>query len=306
MLCLEGKVLSAKTRISEGLIGVVFLAIATSFPEITTAVTSVFFLDKVGLGYGDILGSVIVNFMMLAGIDYLAGRGRVLLRVSRLNRLTGYYICLFAVIVTLSAVSRTIGMDLVNLWNIGIESAVILVLYVSVIRVLHRSGEDDVNADMPAPENPVIIWGKFTALLLIVLFLGALLAHIGDIIVRTTDFSQTFTGTIFLGIATSLPELIVSFAALRAGSVDMAVGNILGSNLFDICIIPVLDMVCADPILGVLTYGQVLITVIFMAMSVVFAGSVLIKKDTGSRLNVDTMLIFTIGFVGFVIIYYLQ
>ena len=86
----------------------------------------------------------------------------------------------------------------------------------------------------------------------------------------------------------------------------MAVGNVLGSNMFDICIIPLLDMLNKTPILGMLTRGQVLVTTVMLLISVVFVAGAFIKKETSSRVNWDTSAIFAIGFVGFVIIYFVQ
>ncbi|MCK7514287.1 MAG: hypothetical protein MZV70_66565 [Desulfobacterales bacterium] len=61
-------------------------------------------------------------------------------------------------------------------------------------------------------------------------------------IAEMTGLGQTFVGNIFVAIATSLPELTVSIAALRIGAVDMAVGNIFGSNLFNMLILAVQDI----------------------------------------------------------------
>jgi cation:H+ antiporter len=71
---------------------------------------------------------------------------------------------------------------------------------------------------------------------------GAWLPFLGAEIARTMGWHNTFVGTIFVAFATSAPELSVTLAALRLGAVDMAIGNLLGSNLFDILIIAVDDL----------------------------------------------------------------
>ena len=138
------------------------------------------------------------------------------------------------------------------------------------------------------------------------MFLGVWMAKVGEKIVVATEMSQTFIGTLFLGFATSLPEIIVSFAALKAGSVDMAVGNILGSNLFDVCVIPFLDALCKRPILGILTPGQVTATVMVLLLSVIAVLGLYSKKDTSRKISWDTSLIFVVGFIGFVLLYFVQ
>ena len=111
---------------------------------------------------------------------------------------------------------------------------------------------------------------------------------------------------LFLGVSTSFPEMIVSFAALRAGSVNMAVGNILGSNLFDVFLLPLMDLLSRTPILGSMTPGQMAATAVAVAVSAVVVIGIYVKKNTARRLNWDTSLIFTIGLLGFVLIYFMK
>lgn len=304
-LCREGVVLSKKTRIAEGIIGIVFLAIATSFPEIVTAGVSVFFLDKIGLGYGDIIGSVIINLMILIGLDYYVGRGRILLKISGINRFTGSFILFLLLIILGGAALRLSGVAIPAFGRIGAENLLVIFAYLASLQIIRKKGQEDsskLNNDTKEKFLPV--WAKFIIFLAVVMCLGVWMAKIGEKIVARTNLSQTFTGTLLLGFATSLPEIIVSFAALSAGSANMAVGNILGSNLFDVCIIPFLDMLTKRPILGLLTTGQVLATAIVFILSMVLVSSFLLKKETRRRINWDTGIIFAIGFLGFVILYY--
>ncbi|MFH1305261.1 MAG: hypothetical protein ABIH74_02520, partial [Candidatus Omnitrophota bacterium] len=150
------------------------------------------------------------------------------------------------------------------------------------------------------------IWSKFLMFLVAVMFLGIWMAGIGEKIILGTGLSQTFTGTLLLGAATSLPEIIVSFAALKASSVDMAVGNILGSNMFDVCIIPLLDVLSESPILGMLTAGQILATVFALALAIIVVAGLFIKKDASRRIGWDTGLVFAVGLAGFVLLYFIK
>jgi cation:H+ antiporter len=307
-LCKEGIILSQKTTISQGFIGMVFLAAATSFPEIATAVTSVFFLGKIGLGYGDIIGSIIVNSMILVGLDYFSGTGRMIPRLSRANARTNLYLICALMLIIISAIIRSRFPSMFSLGPLGLESIFVILVYIIAMKTIKEAEADE--EDMPqgsAQAGFFAIWGKFAGLLVIVMVLGGFMARIGEGIILETGMSETFTGTLFLGFATSLPEIIVSFAALRAGALNMAVGNILGSNLFDAAVIPILDLCTAKPILSLLTLGQVYITGIALLMAVVFAiGHYWIKKQTKFKFSPDTLIIFLIGISGFVIIYYVK
>ena len=67
------------------------------------------------------------------------------------------------------------------------------------------------------------------------------LANSGDRIAETMGLEASFVGTQFLAFSTSLPELATSFAAVRLGAPDLAIGNILGSNVFNMGFILFLD-----------------------------------------------------------------
>ncbi|GAH24208.1 unnamed protein product, partial [marine sediment metagenome] len=81
----------------------------------------------------------------------------------------------------------------------------------------------------------------FSLCFIIIVFLGVWLASIGDEIVISMNWSEALVGTVFLALAASLPELVVSISSLKFGA-DMAVGNILGANFLDIMIIPACDI----------------------------------------------------------------
>jgi cation:H+ antiporter len=305
-LCKEGIIISQKTRVEEGLIGMFFLALATSFPEVTTGSTAVFFLGKTALGYGDIIGSIIINFMILLFLDYYQGQGRILLKTSRINRLTGFFVLCFLFIVLGSAALRRAGVAIPSYRGIGAESILIAILYIVCLEIVRRTDSAKRGEIYETRESFIKIWTKFIVFLGIVILLGMWLARVGEKIVNTTNLTQTFAGALFLGVATSFPEMIVSFAALRAGSINMAVGNILGSNLFDVFIIPILDALSKRPILGVMTAGQMMVTVLAILISAVAVLGLFCKKDTSRKVSWDTVLIFAIGFFGFMLLYFVK
>lgn len=283
-----------------------FLAVATSFPEIVTGATAVFSLGRIGLGYGDIVGSIVVNFMILFSLDYLYKKGRILSGISDLTRLTGFFVPVVTGVVLVASMLRALKWAPPALGMVGIESVVIVVVYCMYLRIVSTRSKGEQESNHDAGGSFWKIWIKFFFLLIIVMLLGVWIAKIGDKIVSNTGLSQTFTGTLILGAATSLPEIIVSFAALKAGSVDMAVANILGSNLFDICIIPFLDLLSKEPILGMLTPGQMLATTLVLVLSGIVIAGIVSKKDRPGRFSGDTSLIFALGLIGFVLLYFVK
>jgi len=306
-LCKEGVIVAEKTRLDEGVIGMFFLAVATSFPEIVTGATAVSVLGKIGLGFGDIVGSVIANFMILAALDYCSGKGRILLKVSNLNKITGIFVIFISAIILIFAFLRSVGLDVPAIKGVGLESVLIAVIYFAYLRIIKKRGfARSVFEPRDKSQTFLTMWAKFAFFLLIVMGLGIWMASIGEKIILNTTLTETFTGTLILGVATSLPEIIVSFTALRAGSVNMAVGNILGSNLFDLSIIPLFDALSRRPILGLLSFGQILAAGFVLILSVITIAGLYWKKETYRKLSLDTGIIFIVGAVGFVLLYFIQ
>ena len=307
-LCKEGVILSEKTHMEEGVIGIFFLAVATSFPEIVVGTTSVFSFGKIGLGYGDLVGSVIVNSMILFALDIYTGKGRILRKVSRLNLTTAFFVLgVSSVILASSALRVILAPNFVILGFLGPESLLIIAIYFVYLGILKKEGASASEAIYHAESEPFWkVWAKFILLLAVVMLLGIWMAKIGDRIVEGTGLSETFTGTLILGVATSLPEIIVSFSAVRAASSDMAVGNILGSNLFDMCVIPLLDFLSEKPILGLLTAGQMIATGIVIVITLIAVLGMASKRSGEEKAGWDTLLIFAVGFIGFVILYFVS
>jgi cation:H+ antiporter len=244
--------------------------------------------------------------MILLFLDYFEGGGRILIRVSRLTRVTGVCALILISSVFGFAVLRHIGIGLPSYKGFGLESIIIILMYVACLEFVRRSGGEKEKEIFHTEETFVRIWAKFIVLLVVVMALGVWLAHVGEKIVNATTLSQTFIGALFLGFATSFPEMIVTFAAMSAGSVDMAIGNILGSNLFDIFIIPILDFLSKVPLLGVLTQGQMAGTGAAILMSAIAVLGLYIKRNTSKRISWDTVLIFAVGLLAFVILYFIR
>jgi cation:H+ antiporter len=83
----------------------------------------------------------------------------------------------------------------------------------------------------------------FIVCAVVVILNGVWLAYIGDQLSATTGLSRSFIGNLFLATSTSLPEVAVSLAAVRLGAIDLAIGNVLGSNLFNIALLSIYDIV---------------------------------------------------------------
>jgi cation:H+ antiporter len=99
------------------------------------------------------------------------------------------------------------------------------------------------------------------------------LPRLGADLARETGLSQAFVGSLFIAVTTSLPEIVVSLSAVRIGATDLGVGNVLGSNLFNLMILGLDDvfytrgplLADANPSHGVAILAVVVMNSLFLA-----------------------------------------
>lgn len=82
-----------------------------------------------------------------------------------------------------------------------------------------------------------MIWVEFAVSAIVIVVVGVRLARYGDILGEKTGLGEAFVGSLFIAVTTSLPEVVVSLAAVRMGAIDLGVGIVLGSNLFNLLIL---------------------------------------------------------------------
>lgn len=242
-----GDIIAHKTGLGGMWIGVVLLALVTSLPELFTGISAITLVGAPDLTIGDLFGANAFNLLNLAMLD-IAYHNGVLLRVaSPSHRLTGWFslvlVLVAAVSILISSLSSTmaIGMS----W-IGWYTPLIILLYLVFMRVLFRSEQRQPSPQTAEPAYRETSLNKtylyFAIAAAFIIGAGIWLALIGKEIAEATGLGESFVGSIFLAFTTSLPEITVSFAAMRIGAVDMAVANMIGSNLFNMTIISIDDL----------------------------------------------------------------
>jgi cation:H+ antiporter len=113
-------------------------------------------------------------------------------------------------------------------------------------------------------------YGSFAIYASLIVAAATFLPFIGDKIAKETGLAESFVGSVFIAIATTLPELTVSYAAYRIGAVDMAVGNLFGSNLFNMNILALDDLFYTyGPLLDYVSGNHVVSVIGTMAMTAV-------------------------------------
>jgi len=249
LLSRYGDVLAEKTGLGRAWVGAILIAGVTSLPELASGVSAVAWLKAPNLAAGSILGSCLFNLALIALMDLVYQPGRILANVNDGHILSaGVGIVLLGMV----AMGVLIGTQYngIGLLGFSLLGLLIWVIYFAGARLISRleaARQGEVQAQAAQVENYASISLKKAVLIFIgsavgVVVLGIWLSSIGDRIAESTGFSRSFVGNLFLAASTSLPEIAASLAAIRLGAVDMAIANVLGSNLFNIAILPVYDL----------------------------------------------------------------
>ena len=227
-----GEAIGRRTGIGQGWIGLLFLATLTSIPELTTTVSGASF-GVPNIALGNAFGSNLFNVVIIAVMDVLLlGRGPFLLRARGYHTLSGG----MAVLLTLFGVLGIVLAPRATFLGISPVSWLILVGYVVGVFLLfhaerHETVEEDTQWEGISLKAAII---GFLVCAAVIVVSGIFLIHASKEISLTSGLSASFMGAILVAIVTSLPELATSIGALRIGAYDMIVGNLFGSNMFNI------------------------------------------------------------------------
>jgi cation:H+ antiporter len=213
-------------------IGVLLLAGATSLPEMLTMINS-FRVDAPGLAAGNMFGSNMFNMLLLAILDLVNQQARILRRVAMTHALTA---ALGSAMIGLS-VFFILGDVHIQIGWMGVDSLILILVYVSGIRLIQTNGQASSTAVELPQERPVMpLWrallGFLVATAVLVVVTPQLVRSSAEI-AEITGVGAGFIGTTLLAMVTSLPETVAVVAASRLGAYDMAVGNLFGSNVFN-------------------------------------------------------------------------
>ncbi len=222
--------LAARAGISPLVIGLVVVSAATSAPELAVTLDAVS-QGEPGLAIGNVIGSNIANILLVLGMSAMVSPLLIKRQIVRFD---------IPVMVGLTVVALVVSLDgtisffdgLLLLGGLLTHAVMSVVLGRREVRMAHHAPDS-----MPLNATPVPLW--LAAVLLVVgiglLVVGSRALVIGAVNIATAlGVSGLVVGLTVVAIGTSLPELATSIVALRRGERDMAVGNIVGSNIFNL------------------------------------------------------------------------
>jgi cation:H+ antiporter len=235
-----GDVIAVRTRLSGMFIGTLLLAGATSLPELLSSINALA-INMPNLAAGSIFGSSMFNMLMLAILDLINRQARILRQVAMNHALTASLANLLMGLVVfflLADIEAQVG------W-VGLDSILIMTIYMGGIRFIQQQGgtppsEMPVNDDQVPSLRRAVLGFSLAALVLVAVM--PLVVRSASQIAEISGLGAGFIGATLLAITTSLPELVATIAAVRIRAFDLAIGNLFGSNLFNMFALGLTDI----------------------------------------------------------------
>ncbi len=314
LIVLAGTQLSKNAeRISGGLglssawAGALLLSIATSLPELVTSRQAVV-IGAPDLAGGNIFGSNLFNLALLVLIDFLCRRGLFTARRKRglvITALLSISLNSISVLAMVMKLPFRVG------W-VGLDTILILIVYILGSGLIMDLEREKVSGEKHADKKsfsrrrrvPVKSLTLFLFAAIIIIYAGTGLTNAADLIAVETGLDKTFVGSLFIAAATSLPELVATIAALRLGLPEMAIGNVFGSNFFNILLFFFTDLFYRQGLLmSVLSMQNIVTASMTILLTAVAIRGLLIPGKRFGRISVTSMIILAGYLVTFIYLF---
>ncbi|MBN1938598.1 MAG: sodium:calcium antiporter [Candidatus Aminicenantes bacterium] len=237
--------ISVRTGLGGAFVGFILLATVTSLPELAVSATSIVAVGSPDLAVSGLLGSNTFNLAIIVLLDILYRSGPLLQKVY-----PGHVLSAGLGVMFISTVSALILFyehgGILEILGVGLSSFIFVGIYIVAVRLIFRyerrmrETEKEEEKSEKGPIAALVV--KTIAAAAVIVGVGIWLSLTGEKIAAATGWGESFVGSLFLAAATSLPEAVVSIGALRLGRADMAISNLLGSNLFNMVVIAVCDV----------------------------------------------------------------
>lgn len=284
-----------KMNVSNLMIGLTVVAFGTSFPELIVNI----FASSTGnsdLAVGNVVGSNLVNILLILGIS-------AVVKPLFVQNTTVRYEIPLSVMATaiLLVVANDAWINPSNPSVINASDGIIFLFFFSIFIyytfVIGTSGNtspdegDDVK-EMSKLKSTLLILAGLTGLY----FGGKFIVESATTIAESLGMSQYVIGVLVVGVGTSLPELATSVVASLKGNADMAVGNIVGSNIFNILFILGISSIMAD-----IPFNPVVNTDILLVLAATILLFIFVFTGKGRKIDRIEGSIFIVLYLAYVV-----
>jgi cation:H+ antiporter len=293
-----GDRIAHRTRLGHHLMGTIFLAAVTSVPELAAG------LSAAGQGFvdiavGEVMGSCCFNLMIL-------GVAALIVRRSVFTGGAGPFISgMTGILLLCVAIAALIGPE-ISFGVLGVHSLVIAVIYLGGLEGLRRFTKTEVDSEVAAGDSLKSLWLKFGVASIFVMAPAIWLPGLADQVAKDIGITHSVVGTFLVGVFTSTPEIMVTYHCVRAGLTHMAMGNLLGSNLFNILVLALMDgAYVRGPIYADASddHSATALIAIFMTAVVLAAGRVRAASVTRPRLRWEGLVLCALYVASFIYLF---
>jgi cation:H+ antiporter len=303
--------ISRLTGIGHFIGGALLIASATSLPDLLVGVNAVR-NGWVDLAVGDLLGAALMNMLVLAVLDMArSSRGRMLSRTAAAHALSGAMAMTLLALVGIAVavperLNPSIGGVDAGVWAVGAAYCLGLrLVFFDQQFAAKQAGEDSRSLGLrPGLLKPVAGYLIAAALIFVA---APILTRSANRVAELTGLGDTFLGTVFLPLSTTLPEFAAGVTALRMRAFPLVVGNAFGSIGFNLLLLVPLDfiydgslMAAASPVHVVTCFSAILV------IAITIMGQLYHVEQRISFLEPDALLIIVLVFAAFGLIYYFR
>jgi cation:H+ antiporter len=300
--------LDVRFGLGDELGGIILLAITGSLPEIAITVSAAL-AGHLDLAVGNLIGGVAVQTLVLVVLDFAAGPRRPLSFL--VGSLVPVIEALIVIVVLATALAGAALPASTNLFGASPTSYAVVVFWVVGVWIVNRvrmhpgwvgeapestPGRLHVRQQMPDRPHPyhgtstAAVITIFVAAALVTLAAGVLLQASGNVLADRMGLQGAVFGATFLAAATALPEISSGIAAVRLRDMQLAVGDILGGNSFQITLFLLADLLAGTPVIVAAHHSDVWLGGLGLLMTGIAATAVIGRPQrTFLRLGADSI-----------------
>ncbi|PWE28439.1 cation transporter [Pararhodobacter marinus] len=294
-----------RTRIGEAMAGAVILGGATSLSGIVVSVTGAAGGDA-SFAVSNAVGGIAAQTLFLAIADLLYKR-------ANLEHAAAEPANLFQAVLLMAMLSLPVaamaGPD-ISVWSVHPVSVVMFFTYIAGVRLSAQVGErpmwrpvqtSETRRDEPEDDNdpdapvtrPALV---FAGLVVIMGLCGWVISQVGGTFITRFGLSSSMVGALMTAVITSLPELVTTLVAVRKGSLQLAVGGIIGGNTFDTLFMVFSDVAYRDGSI----YQAIGPTDLYwlstgMLMTAILLGGLILRQRNGpARIGIESVLLIAV------------
>lgn len=311
--------LDTRFGLGEELGGLILLAITGTLPEIAITASAAL-SGHLDLAVGNLIGGVAIQTLVLVILDFAAGPRRPL--SFMVGSLVPVIEALMVIVVLSTALAGAALPSSTNLFGASPTSYAVVILWVVGVWTVNRvrmnpgwvgeapeatPGRRHHREPHPAGEHPYAKASTTTVMMifltgaLVTLGAGVALQESGSLLAGRMGLQGAIFGATFLALATALPEISSGIAAVRLGDIQLAVGDILGGNSFQITLFLLADLLAGTPVIVAAHRSDVWLGGLGLLMSGIAAAAIIARpKKTFLWLGVDSIALVVIYAVGIV------